>query len=138
LVYFTAIWYILRPFGIFYGHLVMLWSFGIFFPVLVYCVKTNLATMLLGSYLNVTNSTVKAMYFFDKNGLGYVLGDFFRKLVWSHCRSSMKMTWLDSNSESPLFRLHFRSRFSPTTCRDVFLIVLTPMTFFAGNINYVN
>jgi hypothetical protein len=28
LVYFTAIWYILRPFGIFYGHLVYFWQFG--------------------------------------------------------------------------------------------------------------
>jgi hypothetical protein len=32
LVYFMAIWNILRPSGIFYGHLVMLWSFGIYFP----------------------------------------------------------------------------------------------------------
>jgi hypothetical protein len=37
-VYFTAIWYILWPFGIFSGH------FGIFFPVLVCCTKKNLAT----------------------------------------------------------------------------------------------
>jgi hypothetical protein len=29
LVYFMAIWYILWPFGIFYGHLVYLWPFGI-------------------------------------------------------------------------------------------------------------
>jgi hypothetical protein len=32
LVYFMAIWYILRHFEIFYGHLVFLRSFGIFFP----------------------------------------------------------------------------------------------------------
>jgi hypothetical protein len=37
---------ILRPFGIFYGHLVMLWLFGIFYTVWVYCVQKNLATMV--------------------------------------------------------------------------------------------
>jgi hypothetical protein len=35
LVYFTDIWYILR----------LLWSFGIFFPVLVCRIKKNLATL---------------------------------------------------------------------------------------------
>jgi hypothetical protein len=38
LEYFTAIWYILWPFGIFYGHLVFLWPFGIFYGHLVYFV----------------------------------------------------------------------------------------------------
>jgi hypothetical protein len=37
--YFTVLWYI-------YGHLVMLWKFGIFSFVWVYCVKKNLATLL--------------------------------------------------------------------------------------------
>jgi hypothetical protein len=46
LEYITAIWYILCPFGIFYVRLVILLQFGIFFPVLVYCNKTNLATLL--------------------------------------------------------------------------------------------
>jgi hypothetical protein len=46
LVYFMAVWNILRPLGIYYGHLVMLWQFGIFFPVLVYCDKKNLATLV--------------------------------------------------------------------------------------------
>jgi hypothetical protein len=36
LVYFTAIWYILWPFGVFYGYLV---NFGI-------CNKKNLATLV--------------------------------------------------------------------------------------------
>jgi hypothetical protein len=38
--------------GIFYGHLVhftvfcyILWTFGIFFPILVFCTKKNLATL---------------------------------------------------------------------------------------------
>jgi hypothetical protein len=46
-------WYILCPFGLFYGNLVyfvviwsILWPFGIFFPVLVCCTKKNLATLL--------------------------------------------------------------------------------------------
>jgi hypothetical protein len=37
LVYFMAIWYILWPFGIFYGYLVYI------FPILVCCTKKNLA-----------------------------------------------------------------------------------------------
>jgi hypothetical protein len=39
LVYFTAIWYILWPVGIFCGYLV-------YFSVLVYFTKENLATLL--------------------------------------------------------------------------------------------
>jgi hypothetical protein len=45
-------WNIIWPFGIyyghftFYGHLVILWTFGIFSPVLVNCVEKNLATLL--------------------------------------------------------------------------------------------
>jgi hypothetical protein len=31
--------------NIFYDHLVILWYFGIFSPVLVYCDKKNLATL---------------------------------------------------------------------------------------------
>jgi hypothetical protein len=30
---------------IYYGHLVILWQFDIFSPVLVYCVEKNLATL---------------------------------------------------------------------------------------------
>jgi hypothetical protein len=36
--YFTVIWDI-------YGHLVTLWSFGIYYPILVHCTKKNLATL---------------------------------------------------------------------------------------------
>jgi hypothetical protein len=59
LVYFMAIWYILRPFDIFYGHLIyftaiwnillILSSFGIFFSVLGCCAKRNLATLSSGT-----------------------------------------------------------------------------------------
>jgi hypothetical protein len=46
-------WYILCPFGIpivelfglFYGHLVFLWSFGHVLSVLVSCINKNLATL---------------------------------------------------------------------------------------------
>jgi hypothetical protein len=44
-----VIWFILWPFGIFYGHLVyvyLLVNWHIF-HVLVYCAKKNLATLLL-------------------------------------------------------------------------------------------
>jgi hypothetical protein len=51
LAYFITIWYILWLFGLFNGHLVYfkaIWyifpRFGILFPVLVYCIKKNLAT----------------------------------------------------------------------------------------------
>jgi hypothetical protein len=54
LVYFMSILSTLRPWKIFCGHLVyfvaiwyILWSFGVFFPVLVYCTKKNLATLQL-------------------------------------------------------------------------------------------
>jgi hypothetical protein len=40
LLYVVAIWYI-------YGHLSTLWSFGIFFHVLVHCALKNLATLIL-------------------------------------------------------------------------------------------
>jgi hypothetical protein len=51
LVYFMVISNILRPLGIFYGHLVYFWPFGrvvvlwYIFPVLIYCVRKNLATL---------------------------------------------------------------------------------------------
>jgi hypothetical protein len=46
LIHFTAIWNILRIFGIFYDHLVHLCSFGTLFQVLVSCTKKNLATLI--------------------------------------------------------------------------------------------
>jgi hypothetical protein len=45
LVFSMAIWSILRTLGIFYGHLVILWQFGIVPPPLVHCVAKNLATL---------------------------------------------------------------------------------------------
>jgi hypothetical protein len=41
LEYFTAIWYILWPFG----NVVVIWYLYIYFPILVNCVKKNLATL---------------------------------------------------------------------------------------------
>jgi hypothetical protein len=46
LVYFMTIWSILRPFGIFYGHLVYFAVIWYIFPVFVFCTKKNLATLL--------------------------------------------------------------------------------------------
>jgi hypothetical protein len=45
LVHFITIWYILWPFGIFYGHLVYFMAIWYIFPVLVYFRKKNLATL---------------------------------------------------------------------------------------------
>jgi hypothetical protein len=53
-VYFLAIWYLLWPYGIFYGNLVYIFyghmvcfpRFGTFLPVLVCCTNKNLATLL--------------------------------------------------------------------------------------------
>jgi hypothetical protein len=46
LVQFMAIWNILLPFGICHGHLIIYWSFGTVSPVWVYCITTNLATLV--------------------------------------------------------------------------------------------
>jgi glutamine cyclotransferase len=34
---------------------------------------------------------VKVKYFYDKNGLGHILGVFFQKLVWSLCMGGDSM-----------------------------------------------
>jgi hypothetical protein len=46
LVYFIAIWFIIRPFGIFCGHLVYFMVIWYIFPVLVCCTKKKLATLV--------------------------------------------------------------------------------------------
>jgi hypothetical protein len=46
LAYFMAIWSILRPSGIFYGFLVYFKVIWYILPVLVSCIKKNLATLL--------------------------------------------------------------------------------------------
>jgi hypothetical protein len=45
LVYFKAVWSILWPFGIFYDHLIYFMAIWYIFPVLVCCIKKNLATL---------------------------------------------------------------------------------------------
>jgi hypothetical protein len=45
LLYFMAVNCILRPFLIFYDHWYVLWSFGIFSPVLVGCTKKTRAIL---------------------------------------------------------------------------------------------
>jgi hypothetical protein len=56
-VHFTVFWYILWAFGI--G---ILWQFGMFLPVLVFCSKKNLATLLQTStmqlYMYIVNVRV--------------------------------------------------------------------------------
>jgi hypothetical protein len=46
LIYFMAIWNILRTFGIFYEHLVHFVFFRYIFQVLVLCTQKNLATLI--------------------------------------------------------------------------------------------
>jgi hypothetical protein len=41
-----AVWSIFLPFGIFYGHFVYFHPFWYILPVLVFCTKKNLATLL--------------------------------------------------------------------------------------------
>jgi hypothetical protein len=45
LVYLIVLWYILWPFGLYYGHFVHLMAFGSNSPGLVCCAKNNLATL---------------------------------------------------------------------------------------------
>jgi hypothetical protein len=49
LVHSMAIWNILRPFGIFYGHLVYFTAISYFSSNLVCCVKKDLATLVARS-----------------------------------------------------------------------------------------
>jgi hypothetical protein len=50
LVYLTAIKNILWPFGTFCGHLVHFVAIWYIFPILVFCTKTNLATLRMYTY----------------------------------------------------------------------------------------
>jgi hypothetical protein len=59
LVYYMAIWNILQPFGILYGHLVISWQIWYIFPVLVYCVKKNLAALLRICFPNVLSQQTR-------------------------------------------------------------------------------
>jgi hypothetical protein len=60
-VYFKPIWYILWPFGTFYGHLV-------FFPILVCCTRKTLATLVTSSCYGCANSDPKLPSFPDPTG----------------------------------------------------------------------
>jgi hypothetical protein len=73
LVYSFAIWNVLRQFGTFYGHLVIWWQFGIFSLILVYCVKTNLATLVLTtSFLRKGGPAVDKGIILQKRRQGYL------------------------------------------------------------------
>jgi hypothetical protein len=72
-----AIWYILWPFGIFYGHLVyfmaiwyIVWSLWYIFPVLVCSDKKNLATLLQMSS-NAKIELLPILIFNAMPGLGH-------------------------------------------------------------------
>jgi hypothetical protein len=90
-VYFTAIGNII---------LYILWSFGKFFPILVYCTKKNLATLIHTNYL------LFPLFSGNEDIFGQNFGKYF-----FHCRSeylcscfcSTDVFWLRSNC----FRLAF-------------------------------
>jgi hypothetical protein len=94
---------ILRSFGIFYGRLVMLWLFGIFSPILVYCINKNLATLVIitnlidfcwfsakanGMILFLQNLAV----FWVKNVIHFLKKKIFKSLHWS--QKSVKKPWI--------------------------------------------
>jgi hypothetical protein len=66
-------WYILRTLGPFYGLLLFYmdiwyssWKFGIFFPVLVFCTKKNLATLVTTASRRLEKNTTKGAPKFDR------------------------------------------------------------------------
>jgi hypothetical protein len=61
LVYFMAIWYILRTFGIFCGHLVYFMVIWYFFPVWYVAPRKNLAT-LVGALAKLWKSSLKVLW----------------------------------------------------------------------------
>jgi hypothetical protein len=58
-------WSILRSFDIFYGHLVQFVEIWYIFPVFVFCIKKNLATLLLNAAIEQS----PAMHFLRENPL---------------------------------------------------------------------
>jgi hypothetical protein len=79
LVYFMVFWNILRTLGIFYAHLATLCSFGIFSPVLVYCVKKNLATLQMSQ-----NSQREHSFSFKDSGPKFQWNSI---CCWSHLKT---------------------------------------------------
>jgi hypothetical protein len=53
---------------------------GVCFLWVVFVKYTEVA-QIIGLFFHVTSCVV----IFTKNGLGYILGDFFHKLIWSPC-----------------------------------------------------
>jgi hypothetical protein len=62
LVYYLAVWSILRLFGMFLGHLVYFMIFWYIFPVLVCFTKKNLATLLGSAILVFASGTVDSAF----------------------------------------------------------------------------
>jgi hypothetical protein len=56
LLYSIAIWNVFNLFVTCSGHLAIKWQFGIFSHILVYCVKINLATLLLTPWLQIVRN----------------------------------------------------------------------------------
>jgi hypothetical protein len=63
IIFYNIFYNILRPSDTLYGPLVILQSFGIFFPALVHCTKKHLATLLMAT--KVISKVVSVNGFFS-------------------------------------------------------------------------
>jgi hypothetical protein len=144
-----------RTFGIFGDHLVHLYSLGTFWINLVHffrCWYHGLRKIwqpvleqgdqigrifaqwmfdYFGLFWKLQNYPASLGYFFHINfGLGYTVGDFFRKLFWSHCMASLivRVTRLgDVSPTGALFSWRFFWKFQKFSghIEDNYLYLLT-------------
>jgi glucose-6-phosphate-specific signal transduction histidine kinase len=106
--------------GIFYGHLVsfkaiwyILWSFGIYFPVLVCCSKKNLTTLIFSLgirrsvpvqvsrvYIQICRYTNTYMYILSNSNLAQQKDGFYvqcRSVMYAVCKNSRDFRNLQSS-----------------------------------------
>jgi hypothetical protein len=72
--------------------------------------KKNLSKNLRGYFFPRLKDM---LYFRPKNGLGYTLGDFFRKLIWSPC---FLLSLSQLAFQKPAFRRRSASHVPPSPC----------------------
>jgi hypothetical protein len=116
---------ILRLFGTFYTHLVIQCEFGIYFPVLVYGVQKNLATMYVCRKPPIFFVTVKMLRVlsFARKMLAVETGQICIRRRWENnnelCFSPLRHH-LDSRREKKIVTVHFscaeRAGAYPTKC----------------------
>jgi hypothetical protein len=122
--------------GIFYGHLVsfkaiwyILWSFGIYFPVLVCCSKKNLTTLIFSLgirrsvpvqvsrvYIQICRYTNTYMYILSNSNLAQQIDSFYVQ-----CRN-MQYVKTAGTSETSKVQIYFMNKggdFSPYGCSGI-------------------